>query len=123
MSLRISLQMLARAMASPRRSRLAIPMAQISRRLVGQNVAIEYRSANNQPNRLPALVTDLIDQRVAVIVGNTESSLAAKAATTTIPIVFATGSDPVKDGLVVSLNRPGGNVTGVSFFSAVLGAK
>jgi putative ABC transport system substrate-binding protein len=89
----------------------------------GQNVAIEYRSANNQPNRLPALVTDLIDQRVAVIVGNTESSLAANAATTTIPIVFATGSDPVKDGLVVSLNRPGGNVTGVSFFSAVLGAK
>ena len=89
----------------------------------GQNVAIEYRSAENQPDRLPGLVTDLISQRVAVIVGNTKSAIAAKAATTTIPIVFATGSDPIKDGLVASLNRPGGNVTGVSFFSAVVGAK
>jgi putative ABC transport system substrate-binding protein len=89
----------------------------------GQNVAIEYRSADNQPDRLPALVTDLIRQPVAVIVGNTDSALAAKAATTTLPIVFATGSDPVRDGLVASLNRPGGNVTGVSFFSGVVGAK
>jgi putative ABC transport system substrate-binding protein len=88
-----------------------------------QNVAIEFRSADNQPDRLPALVADLIRQPVAVIVGNTESALAAKAATSTIPILFATGSDPVRDGLVASLNRPGGNVTGVSFFSAVLGAK
>jgi putative ABC transport system substrate-binding protein len=89
----------------------------------GQNVAVEYRSADNQPDRLPALVTDLIRQPVAVIVGNTESALAAKATTTTVPIVFATGSDPVRDGLVASLNRPGGNVTGVSYFSGVLGAK
>ena len=72
-----------------------------------QNVAIEYRSADNQPDRLPALVTDLIRQPMAVIVGNTESALAAKAAATTVPIVFATGSNPVRDGLVTSLNRPG----------------
>jgi ABC-type uncharacterized transport system substrate-binding protein len=89
----------------------------------GQNVSIEYSSADNQPNRLPALVMDLIRQPVAVIVGNTDSALAAKAATTTIPIVFAGGSDAVRIGLVASLNRPGGNVTGVSYFAGVLGAK
>src|SRR5262245_8366872 len=89
----------------------------------GQNVSIEYSSADNQPDRLPALVTDLIRQPVAVVVGNTDSALAAKAATTTIPIVFAGGSDPVRIGLVASLNRPGGNVTGVSYFAGVLGAK
>jgi len=89
----------------------------------GQNVTVEYISADNRPDRLPALVTDLIHRPVAVIVGNNESALAAKAATTTVPIVFATGSDPVRDGLVSSLNQPGGNVTGVFYFSAVLGAK
>ena len=64
----------------------------------GQNVAIEYRYADNQSNRLPALVADLIRRPVAVIVGDSNSALAAKAATTTVPIVFATGSDPVRDG-------------------------
>ena len=88
----------------------------------GQNIAIEYRSADNQLDRLPALVADLIRRQVAMIVGNSIAALAAKTATTTVPIVFAMGSDPVRDGLVTSLNRPGGNVTGVIFFAA-LGAK
>ena len=88
----------------------------------GQNIAIEYRSADNQLDRLPALVADLIRRQVAMIVGNSIAALAAKAATTTVPIVFAMGSDPVRDGIVTSLNRPGGNVTGVIFFAA-LGAK
>jgi putative ABC transport system substrate-binding protein len=89
----------------------------------GQNVAIEYRWAENQHHRLPALVADLISRPSAVIVGNTASAIAAKRATTTVPIVFASGSDPVQDGLVASLNRPGGNVTGVAFFGSVLGGK
>jgi ABC-type uncharacterized transport system substrate-binding protein len=89
----------------------------------GQNVAIEYRSAEDQADRLPMLVADFVRRQVALIVGNTASAHAAKAATTTVPIVFATGGDPVRDGLVASLSRPGGNVTGVSFFNSVLGAK
>src|SRR5919108_6188271 len=89
----------------------------------GQNVAIEYRSAEDQLHRLPALVADLVRQQVALIVGNTPSTHAAKAATTTVPIVFVTGGDPVIDGLVASLNRPGSNLTGVSMLSSALVTK
>jgi putative ABC transport system substrate-binding protein len=89
----------------------------------GQNVAIEYRSAENDRDKLTALVSDFTRRPVVVIVGDNPSALVAKAVTTTVPIVFATGGDPVSDGLVASLNRPGGNVTGVSFISGVLGPK
>jgi putative ABC transport system substrate-binding protein len=89
----------------------------------GQNVAIEYRYADNQHERLPGLVAELIRLPVAIIVANVSGALVAKAATTTVPIVFGTGSDPVVDGLVASLNRPGGNVTGVSFVAGLLGGK
>ena len=89
----------------------------------GQNVTIELRSAEGHLDRLPALVADLIRLPVAVIVGNHNAAVAAKAATTTIPIIFATGSDPVRDGVVASLNRPGGNITGVTFLVSGLGAK
>jgi putative ABC transport system substrate-binding protein len=92
----------------------------------GRNVAIEYRSADGRFERLPASVADLIRRQVTVIVaigGGTRTGLAAKAATSTIPIVFATGGDAVIDGLVASISRPEANVTGVAFGNTILGAK
>jgi putative tryptophan/tyrosine transport system substrate-binding protein len=88
-----------------------------------RNVAIEYRWAENQYDRLPALAAELVERHVAVIVATARAHFAAKAATATIPIVFANRGDPVRDGQVASLNRPGGNLTGVSVFAADLNEK
>lgn len=90
----------------------------------GRNVTIESRFAERDVRRLPALATELVQRKVAVIfTGTTVSALAAKAATSTIPVIFAIGADPVKSGLVASLNRPGGNLTGISFFTNQMEAK
>jgi putative ABC transport system substrate-binding protein len=91
----------------------------------GENVAIEYRWADNQLDRLPALATDLVRRRVAVVValGSPNLAMAARTATTTIPIVFLVGEDPVGLGLVASLARPGGNITGVNLFNNEITAK
>ena len=89
----------------------------------GQNVAIEFRTAEGRLDRLPPLVADLVAHPVAVIVGNVPAAKAAKAVTATVPIIFVYGGDPVKDGLVASFNRPGGNVTGVTFLGGLVGGR
>ena len=89
----------------------------------GQNVTVEYRSGEGQRERLQSVVAELIRRPVTAIAGNSVAMLAAKAATATIPVVFASGGDPVQQGLVASLNRPGGNVTGIVFLSGTLGTK
>src|SRR4051794_21071653 len=89
----------------------------------GENVALEYRFADDEVGRLPSLASDLVQRGVAVIVGDSLAIAAAKEVASNVPMVFATGGDPVKSGLVASLNRPGGRITGVTFFGGELGAK
>jgi putative ABC transport system substrate-binding protein len=89
----------------------------------GQNVAVEFHYADNRSDRLSALIADLVRRPVSVIVSNIAPARVAKAATKTVPIVFVSGSDPVGNGLVTSLNRPGGNVTGVTFLGGTLATK
>src|SRR5262245_48644198 len=89
----------------------------------GDNVTIEYRWANGHHDQLPTLAVDLVGRRVGVIIANIYAARAAKVATTTIPIVFATAADPVENGLVSSLSRPGGNLTGATSLSAEVAPK
>jgi putative tryptophan/tyrosine transport system substrate-binding protein len=98
---------------------------QVSGFVEGKDIEIEYRWANGQYERLAALAADLIGRRVAVLVttGSEPSAIAAKAVTTTIPIVFMIGSDPVEHGFVASLNRPGGNLTGIAYLNIEVAPK
>src|SRR5262245_27437060 len=89
----------------------------------GQTASIEFRWAEDRFDRLTTLATELIDRRVAVILANGLAAFRAKAVTTSVPVIFTTGTDPVRDGLVSSLNRPGGNVTGAVFITGALGTK
>src|SRR5262249_22661297 len=91
----------------------------------GQNVSIDFRWAEGHYDKLPGMAADLVRRKVAVLVatGGTPSVVAAKGATSTIPIVFTTGTDPIRAGFVTSISRPGGNVTGVNFFTTVLEGK